>query len=81
VFCSTPVNGFDYVQPRTRKKRSNKGIGIPNAHSKIQPIAPFSSSRIFIFPPLRVNSTLTQPNSPYSVGCNASGEIVDLMAS
>jgi len=40
-----------YVHPRTRKRISNIGIGIPISHNNTQPTAPFSSFRIFIFKP------------------------------
>ena len=49
-----------YVQPRTRNSSNSIGIGIPRAHSKIQPIAPSWFFKCFMFSSLpAINRTDT----------------------
>jgi hypothetical protein len=38
----------DHVQPRNTKKSNSMGIGMPRAHNRIQPIAPFSFLMFFM---------------------------------
>ena len=45
-----------YVQPRTKNSSNKIGIGIPSAHNRIQPIAPFSLFKIFISPSCEPNT-------------------------
>jgi hypothetical protein len=57
-----------YVQPRTMNNTSNIGMGMPNAQSRAQPIAPVSFSmifdKIFIIPPKKVASPPFEPADP-----------------
>ena len=39
-----------YVQPRTKKRITNMGMGTPSAQRRIHPTFPFSSCKSFISP-------------------------------
>ena len=57
----------DHVQPRSKNRMNNTGIGTPRAHRRIQPILPFSLDSIAFL--IIVAATLSAPHRSLCRAC------------